>query len=792
MRLLFLAVTLASASGAEKLPAKENWKSLSMEGAALMGELMYQQNDVDGAKGKFRDSIGTSMELNDPASHWMALDLYRIAEIEAREGRFADARHHLGLLHYRYPDSEWSRRGKRLLDLMGRPRGDEEEEDEPVAAVPTVDGPEEPLRRLQRAYRDGRVEDALREAHAFRRRFPSHAYAAEVAVLEGALWLKIGDPGQAAGVLPAATSARDPDVAAQARYLLSGAYLALGDSKAALSWIPAVDPAKAPNKWVALGQVWRAAALARQGHGRQALALYRKVVASSWSSPVVAQAHAALGEHLAKSGRPAEAMAQLVAAGRMAERFGARSLAAACRLNIAHLLYKDRKLLAAAAAYREFAAKHPEDPEHAEALYQRGLALRRAGKRSAAVQTFEDLVSLHAGSPSALQGHLQLGQLYTDLGQSDKAIEHYREMGRSAGASARGASDGSPESILLEAQVHYNGGRFADAIPLYQTFLRSSPGDAKAHEVQDLLLLAYWNGARDDPGMLKSVDLYPDRPLAAQIRFELGGRAYKAKDCESAEEQFQRVVADFPKAAFVADALFYQAECRLRRDDHRGAADAFRRVAEEHPQSKLAAKAGFRRATALFEGGDYEESAELYASLGRDKRTGAVAADAAFNRALALAKLERKDATLGAYEDLLERFPRYPRASWAWLQVGQLRQSMGRLGPAADAFDRVKGPDRAKALLNAGRCREQLGQRPLALKAYESLRRLRPADEPSRLHGILRLGLLLEIQSKPAEARPLYREVLRLSSNPSLTRIAQQRLDGAAASVAEAEPALPQ
>jgi len=37
----------------------------------------------------------------------------------------------------------------------------------------------------------------------------------------------------------------------------------------------------------------------------------------------------------------------------------------------------------------------------------------------------------------------------------------------------------------------------------------------------------------------------------------------------------------------------------------------------------------------------------------------------------------------------------------------------------------------------------------------------------------------------------LYREVLRLSANPSLTRIAQQRLDGAASSVAEAEPALP-
>ncbi|MBI5200031.1 MAG: tetratricopeptide repeat protein [Elusimicrobia bacterium] len=791
MNALLFAVTLASVLRAEPLPAKEDWKALNMEGAALMGELKYQQNDMDGAKEKFRDSIGRSMELNDPASHWMALDLYRSAEIEAREGRFADARHHLELLLYRYPDSEWSRRGRRLMDLMGAPKGDDEEEEEFTRATPTTDGPEEPLRRLQQAYRDGRTEDALREAHAFRQRFPSHPYAAEVAVLEGSLWLKIGDPGQAGGVLAAATNARDPMVAAQARYLLSGAYLALGDSKAALALIPVVDPAKAPNKWVALSQVWRAAALARAGQNDRAVALYKKVIAADLRSPVVAQAHAALGEHFAAAGKAAEAMAQLVAAGRTAERYGSRNLAAASRLNIAHLLYKDRKLQQAASAYRDFATKHPEDPEHAEALYQRGLALRRAGKRAAAVQSFEDLVALHAGSPPAMSAHLQLGQLYTDLGESDKAIEHYRAMGRQPGASAKDAAGSSPESVLLEAQVHYNAGRYADAIPLYQNFLKSSPDDAKAREIQDLLLLAYWNGAREDPGMMKAVDLYPDRPLAAQIRFELGGRAYKNGDCESAEEQFQRVLSDFPKAAFVADALFYQAECRLRRQDFRGAADAFRRVADEHPNSKLAAKAKFRRATALFDGGDYEESSELYGALGRDKKAGSVAADAAFNRALSLAKTDRKDATLGAFEDLLSRFPKYSRASYAWLQVGLLRQGEGKLAAAADAFDKVKGADRLQALLAAGKCREQLGQRASALKTYQALRKLRPSDDPNRLHGVVRLGLLLELQNKPGEARPLYREVLRLSSNPSITRIAQQRLNGGTSSVAEAEPALP-
>lgn len=794
--LLLFSVSVSVSAESRRVP-KDDWTSVKMEGAALMGELLYQTGDADGAREKFRDSLGTSLKQDDPASHWVALDLFRTAELEAREGKLADARHHLEILLNRYPDSEWSRRGRRLLDLIGDGRRLDDEDEEYVSPAPIANGPEEPLRRLQAAYRDGRIEDALREAHSFRSRFPSNQYAHEVAVLEGALWLKMGDPGEAAMALAGAIHAVDGELAAKARYLLAGAQLASGESRSVLSTMPAMDPARAPNKWYGLGQVWRAAALARLGKGEPSAALYRRVLASSWRSPVTVQARTALAEGLSREGKDNEALRAIAQAGREAERYGLKALAAACRLNAAHILYKQKRLPEAAAAYREFARGNPDDPDHAEALYQRGLSLRRAGKKEAAVRAFEELAGLHPDSASAGKAHLQLGQLYTDLGRSDKAVAHYRAMG-SAARPAAGPAEGSAESMLLEAQVHYNGGRYRDAIPLYQKLLESSPEEARAKQVQDLLLLAYWNGAREDPGMLKAVDLYPDRPLAAQIRFELGGRAYRIRDCDSAEEQFQRVVSDFPKAPFVADALYYQGECRMRRQDYRGAADAFRRVVEDHPRHRLAKNARFRGAAALFEAGDHEESARAYASISRDKSMGAMAADAAFNRAMALAKLEKPHATLAAYEDLLTRFPKYARADWVWLQAGLLREQTGRFGPAAEAFAKVRGKERPTALLNAGRCREKLGQRALALRAYEDLRKLRPADDASRLHGVLRLGLLYELQNKAALARPLYREVLRLSSNPSVTEVARQRLDGAATAATYApsasfsfEPAAP-
>ncbi|MBI4424967.1 MAG: tetratricopeptide repeat protein [Elusimicrobia bacterium] len=762
---------LRPAFAEERPPVKESWNSIKMEGAALMGEIMYQQRDLEGAQGKFRDSLSTSLQLGDPHSQWMALDLFRTAEIEAREGRFADARHHLEILLNRYPDSEWSRRGRRLLDMIPERKRDDEEEGF-VAPAPLASSPEHFLRRIQGAHMAERFDEAARQALAFRERFPGHPAHAEVTLLEGALRLRLGEPAAAAQALEALLHNGDSELASKARYLLAGAYLQLGEVEQLEALVPAVAPAKARDRWTALAQVWRAAALARRGRWKEALSAYRQLAALPWRSPALAQARAMLAVALDRAGQTRPALEAMRRAAQDAERHKLESLAASCRLNVAHLLYKDRRLPEAAAAYRDFARRYPDHEGRAQAFYQQGLALRRAGKRKAAVDAFEELLAFHPDTEFGPRGHLQLGQLYSDLGRAEKAVDHYRAMGQPRA----GSGGGDAESILLEAQVHYNSRRFADAIPLYWRFLEAAPRDARAAGVQDLLLLAYWNGARTDPELLRAVDLFPDRPLVAQIRWDLGGRAYKAKDCERAEEQFQRIASDFPKAPFVPDALYFQGECRMQREDFRGAADAYRRVAQRHPASRYAAQARFRIATALFNDGDFDGSARAYAALSRDTSAGKLAADAAFNRALSLAKTGGSEATLAAYEDVATRFPKYARRSYVWLQIGLLRQTLGRHGPAADAFVRVKGADRALALLNAGRCRERLRQRQLAQAAYEELRRLRPANEPSRVHGLLRLGLLYELQAKASLARPLYHEVLRLSDNPAISDVARQRL----------------
>src|SRR5262249_13695708 len=72
-----------------------------------------------------------------------------------------------------------------------------------------------------------------------------------------------------------------------------------------------------------------------------------------------------------------------------------------------------------------------------------------------------------------------------------------------------------------------------------------------------------------------------------------------------------------------------------------------------------------------------------------------------------------------------------------------------------------------KALYALGRCRERLGQKAAAAAAYESLRAARPASDALRLRGLLRLGLLRELEGKGSKAPPLYGEVLRLAARGS-------------------------
>ncbi|MBI4375658.1 MAG: tetratricopeptide repeat protein [Elusimicrobia bacterium] len=773
---LILAMTSASAyaeAQEEGAPAPlENWHQLNMEATAFLAETAYQLGDYAGAQANYRSSLNWSTKMTAPRDHLMELDLYRMAQLAARKGDFTGARHHIDILVGRYPDSEWSDRARQLMQTF--PEEYQLPYSDPEPEIPVVVGrrPESALARIQDALRQNSPADALEACRQFLEMHPNHRSASELKLLAGALYLRLKDPARAARILQAvADGAAEGALKNKALYLLAASALAQGDNLGVWSAVNALSGSKT-DRWSTLAQVWQAAAEEREGKLSQALRRYRAVIDSKLDSPLTAYALGASAAQFDRSGRPDQALAELRRAQASAERWGLIHLGASARISEAHILYKTAKLREAAAAYARFAKRHPEHPQLGMALYQQGLALKRLDRSQEAIDAFSQILSRSPDSVFTRDAHLQLGQLYARLGRSQQAITHYRNLGEGGGDSD------SKESLLLMAQVHYNGKRFKEAIPLYSRFLEKYPGDSRAYEVEELLLTSYWMGDRDNPGLIKAANQYIRHPIVSHIRWELGVKAFQSGDFQRAQKLFATYASDFPKSAHVAESVFFLAESQLKTDDTEQAIKTFRRFLSEHRSHKLLPQAALRLGHLLYELRRYEEAASAFA-LGGSAKDGS-AADALFNRAVASGKTENKGRALAAYEDLIKRFPKHAKSSWIHFQMGQLRESLGHLAPAAESYAKVSSsdPNHIQAVYNTAKIREKLKQPALAIKAYETLRAAKPARHPLRVHGLLRLGLLYELRQDRRKAMPLYHEILRVASKGHVDfEAARRRLD---------------
>lgn len=740
---------------------------MNMEAQAVMGELQLQAGDARGAQKTFQRTLDLGTKVRGPKAEVAAQSHYRSAELALAKGEYSDARRNLEILIQRYPETEWAGKAKNLLAaLPDNNVAPAAEADEPYVPAMPSSSAEEALGRLRAAIDEGRVEAALAEAYDFRRRYPSRAESAEVDLAAGALHLRRGEAARAVRFLKPLAAGSDQSVKYKALHLIGAALATLGLDEAALKLIPEADPASTPDRWLALSQVWRAAAEERLGRAAEAAEHYRAVSASGQDSPVKAYALAAIAADWDRKGKPDRARDALQRAGEAANKWGLVELRESAALSEAHLLQRAKKLGEAEKSYADFATRFPQSPLRAQALYQRALCLKKMGRPEDSAAVLEDLAARHPGSAYAADAHLQLGQLYTELGRSERALEHYRLMGR-----ASEAQDGDREALLLMAQVHYNKKRWADAIPLYKKYLESAPGDAKTKEVEGLLLVATWQNDKEDPALPALVAKYPNHQLAARIRWDLAAKAYKNGDWDAAEQLFRRHIEDNPHASNVGDARYYRAESlrQLARTDE--AAGAYRKFLAAHPKHPRAKDAAMTLGAMLYESGDAAGAAAAYGKLD--------GADAAYNRALALAKSGRERDTEKAWAAFAMKYPKHEKASWAWAQIARLREDREDLAGAADAYARATGTgERMKALYSLGRLQERRKKTKEAKNAYERLRALSPKSDPARLSGLLRLALMLELEDKPQSAAPLYGDVLKNSERGGQTfETARKRLE---------------
>jgi tetratricopeptide (TPR) repeat protein len=728
----------------------DSYQALDMEARAIMGELKLQSGDVSGAQREYGRSLELGKGVDSPKDDVAALNHYRSAEIAMQRGEFSEAKRHLDILLTRYPRTDWGERGQRLLSEIpgeGLRRPQEAGADEPFVPAMPSSTPEEALGRLRAAVDSGLVEEGLAEGYDFRRRYPEHPAREEVELACAALHLRRGEAERAARLLQPLASGRGP-LRGRAVHLLGAAFTALGRDADVLRAVPDADASAVADRWVALAQVWRAGAEERMGRREEAYERFRAVSASGHDSPVKAYALAAVAADWDRKGRPERARDALARASKEASRWGLDDVRESAVLSSAHVLRRQGKTAEASAAYGDFAARFPRSPLRPRALYERGLMLKKLGLIPQAVKSYQEIVDRHPGSVFAADAHLQLGQMLTEQGESDRALYHYKAM-----AKASEAKDADREALLLMAQVHYNKKRFRDAIPLYRRYLEHAAPGARTREVEGLLLMSVWQNDRDDPELAALVAKYPEQPLTAVIRRDLAASAYKRGDWAVAEQLLRKQIEAEPRSPRVHDWRYYRAEALRQLGHGADAVDAYRRFLQTAPpDDKRRRGASSRLGALLFDAGDHEGAAKAYGGVTGDDEE---AADAAYNRALALSKSGREEEAAKALAAFASKFPDHEKSGWAWLTAGKSREDAGDLAGAALAYGK------ARAWYPLGRLEEKRKRVKEAKAAYERLKSARPSDDPSRVAGLLRLALLLELEEKPREAAPLYGDVMR-------------------------------
>jgi TolA-binding protein len=550
--------------------------------------------------------------------------------------------------------------------------------------------------------------------------------------------------------------------------------------------------------------------LARGNRPEQAIEQYRRVIAGG--GRFVADALAGLGTILVERGEYEEAGKQL---DRLLRDFPDSPHATASRLNRGRVWLEagqfDRGLelfttvaagdseLASEAAYwsakcelrkgeglsaarrlTDAISRFPQSPLLPEMMYDRGIALLRAGKTDEAVEGLERFRESYGEHALAAEALRLLA-----------ATEHQQKRYERSGAyctrfmTEYPRSDTVAEMAFLAAENDFLAGDMERAAAAFQHFVQTYANDGQTAKAKLRLGLSLYRLERFDqaaswlaqvatqehelfrPALLALGDIHfhrgewkqaeayfaqyvragADEPAGADALLKLGLARQRQERYEEALGVYADLLKRHPQSACCVQATFERGQClaALKRWDE--AVAAFEAVAAEGQENALAAHALNQLGTIAASRGQSDRAAKLFGRLGETAQDVDIKADAVFQQAQALAGDRRFPAAEAAYRAYLGQFPSGKDALEAEARLAIALARQDRHAEAVTAMEVLQRKDLSKleSMLRAalgyekGWCLRALGRND---EAAEALRKA--IDEPSpgsyALHAMLELG----------------------------------------------------
>ena len=382
------------------------------------------------------------------------------------------------------------------------------------------------------------------------------------------------------------------------------------------------------------------------GNAAAARAGYEKLLMEFKSGEFAASGAYRLGEILLAEKRFEPAAIQFDLASREAREAEVRLSAAyfaACSLDA------QKKDEMAEERYRAVLAASGKNPYYDNAAMALAGIQGRNGKKQAALESYEELISKATAPDVACSAALQAAFLARELGLSDQAIRHY-DKAASLSQDAKTKSD----AMLAALRLRYESGDFSGI---------TSKGEGIAGQL----------------------------PLESRAEFlTILGAAFRKTGKEAeARKVYDRLVKEFPETATSAETLYQRLLTLSATKDKSLPAevDAFLKKSTEPRQNAFAL---LLKAESLFEQGNYADAARVYGSLGQNEFLNKEQRVASlYKNAWCLAASGDPAGAIAAYAVFLDKFPNDELSSTAVLQRGLANQKIQKFEEAIRDFELI-------------------------------------------------------------------------------------------------------
>lgn len=313
---------------------------------------------------------------------------------------------------------------------------------------------------------------------------------------------------------------------------------------------------------------------------------------------------------------------------------------------------RDTLYAGAAAAYAALIEQFPQGKYGDRALFWRGEALYRLGKKNEAIEVYARFVKDHPKSSLRADGLYALGVTQEELSQFPEAGQVYDTF-----LAEFPEHELAAEIRMRKAETLLQAGQLAEAEEIFAAAAALPNFPQADHALfRQALAVARQNRFVDAGNLYATLpNKFPDSTYVAEARLEAARAYYRGEKFDTAAPWLQKVMETSQPDA--PEAAHWLARIHLRNGEPQKAVALAEQMLPAAADSPFLAALKMDRAEGLLEAGDKEEALRLFTAVAAEHAESEHAAAALYNAAFAALSLGRHDESLKIAQDFLKKFP---------------------------------------------------------------------------------------------------------------------------------------